>query len=52
MSKKIIKKEGGEIYCYGVLQDNSNFEVHCDNELYDGIYANGNPKNDGRGFSS
>ena len=52
MSKTIIKKKDGEVWCYGVLQDNSNFDVICDNEAYDGIYANGNPKNDGGGFSS
>ena len=33
----------GDVDCYGVVRDNSNFYIVCDNEEYDGIWADGNP---------
>lgn len=34
------------VECYGQLEWNSNFQVICQDELYDGIYADGNPDPD------
>ena len=31
------RKDGGTIHCYGVIEEDSNFHVVCDNEDYDGI---------------
>ena len=33
----------GDIDCYGELRDDSNFYIVCENEEYDGIWADGNP---------
>ncbi len=39
MSADYIYKRpnGGTTYCYGDIQEDSNFEVVCDDENYDGI---------------
>jgi hypothetical protein len=31
------KKNGGTIYCYGNIEEDSNFYVVCDNEYFDGV---------------
>ncbi len=46
--KTIIKKPGGEIWCYGDVKWDSNFDVVCYDELHDSIILgledeNGNP---------
>ena len=31
------RKDGGEIHCYGHVEEDSNFSLACDNEEYDTI---------------
>ena len=33
------RKDGGQTYCYGSIEDDSNFEVVCEDEYNDGIWA-------------
>ena len=33
------KPYGGVIYCYGECEPYQNFDIACDNENYDGIWA-------------
>ena len=35
------RKDGGETTCYGLVEEDSNFEVVCEDEELDGIYADG-----------
>lgn len=34
---------GVETECYGTLEDNSNFQVVCEDEEDDGVWCDGNP---------
>jgi hypothetical protein len=34
-----------DVDCYGEVQPNSNFYLVCEDEEYDGIWADGNPEN-------
>lgn len=52
IDKVIIKYKGQKVYCYGKVRDDSNFEVVCDDEWHDGIYANGNPESDDYTFKN
>jgi hypothetical protein len=47
-----IEYRGRIIECYGELQDNSNFQVCCEDEYEDGIWADGNPGSADWSFSS
>jgi len=31
------RKDGGTIYCFGKIEEDSNFHIVCDDEMYDGI---------------
>lgn len=33
------RKDGGQTYCYGSIEWDSNFSVVCDNEYLDGIWC-------------
>lgn len=33
------RKDGGTTHCYGKIEEDSNFEITCDNEYKDGIAA-------------
>lgn len=33
------RKDGGTTYCYGEVREDSNFVIHCDNELDDGVWC-------------
>lgn len=33
------RPNGGTTYCYGEIEEDSNFEIVCDNEDYDGCAA-------------
>ena len=33
------RKDGGRTLCFGKIEEDSNFEVICDNEAFDGIAA-------------
>lgn len=33
------RKDGGTTYCYGTVEETSNFAITCDNEFNDGIYT-------------
>lgn len=35
------RKDGGNTTCYGLVEEDSNFEVVCEDEALDGIYADG-----------
>jgi len=37
-----MKKIDG-VECYGKLEDDSNFELVCEDEEHDGVWCNGNP---------
>lgn len=34
-----LRKDGGETYCYGTVEEDSNFEISCANPAYDGVAA-------------
>ena len=34
-----IRKNGKETWCYGVIEENSNFAVVCDDENQDGVWC-------------
>lgn len=40
----IVPFEGREVECYGVLNEDSNFEVVCEDEADDFIWCDGNPE--------
>ena len=44
--KHIVKFRGTEVECYGLLEENSNFEVMCDDEEDDSIWCEGNTETD------
>ena len=44
--KHIVKFRGTEVECYGLLEENSNFEVVCDDEEDDSIWCEGNTETD------
>lgn len=44
MPLKITAKDGTIVDCYGELQDDSNFEVVCEDEEFDSCWCDGNPK--------
>ena len=44
--KHMVKVEGYEVECYGLLEENSNFEVVCDDEEDDSIWCEGNTETD------
>ena len=46
LKRTIVEIEDAKIDCFGNVMDDSNFEIVCENEDYDGIYANGNPNRD------
>jgi hypothetical protein len=37
------RKNGGTTHCYGILKEDSNFFVVCDNEHLDGVWAERDP---------
>ena len=39
----IVPFEGRNVQCYGELEENSNFEVVCEDEADDFIWCDGNP---------
>ena len=39
----VITYHEQEIYCYGKLQESSNFEVVCADESLDDVWCDGNP---------
>lgn len=40
LDKHVYKrKDGGETWCYGTIQEDSNFSVVCEDEYNDGIWA-------------
>lgn len=43
---------GVETECYGALEWNSNFQVVCEDEEDDGVWANGNPASDDGSFDT
>jgi len=49
---QIIQYNDGEVYCYGELDEISNFEVVCENEEDDDTWCNGNPDSEDGIFSS
>ena len=49
--KHMVKVEGYEVECYGLLEENSNFEVVCDDEEDDSIWCEGNTET-GEPFTS
>ena len=49
--KHTVKVEGYEVECYGLLEENSNFEVVCDDEEDDSIWCEGNTET-GEPFTS
>ena len=49
--KHMVKVEGYEVECYGLLEENSNFEVVCDEEEDDSIWCEGNTET-GEPFTS
>jgi predicted AlkP superfamily phosphohydrolase/phosphomutase len=36
---KYKRADGDEVYCYGKIEEDSNFSIVCDDEDYDGIAA-------------
>ena len=44
--KHMVKVAGYEVECYGLLEENSNFEVVCDDEEDDSIWCGGNTETD------
>tara|TARA_R100001510_G_C7617916_1_gene179570 strand:+ start:120 stop:377 length:258 start_codon:yes stop_codon:yes gene_type:complete len=34
-----VKPDGGEIWCYGSIEFDSNFQLCCDDEDFDGVVA-------------
>ena len=45
------RKDGGTTHCYGDASlPDSNFDVACEDEMLDGVYALGNPDNVIDGF--
>ena len=42
----LVKHNGFEVQCYGDLEDDSNFEVVCEDESEDSTWAEGNPITD------
>ena len=44
--KHMVKVAGYEVECYGLLEENSNFEVVCDDEEDDSIWCEGNTETD------
>ena len=49
--KHMVKVAGYEVECYGILEENSNFEVVCDDEEDDSIWCEGNTET-GEPFTS
>ena len=39
-NKTVIHYEGAEVWCYGPMAVDANVSVVCDDEGFDGIYAN------------
>lgn len=39
----IVHHNGIDVECYGELEDDSNFEVVCEDEMDDGIWCEGRP---------
>lgn len=50
--KTVIKYKGQEVFCYGDVRPDSNFQIICVDEAKDGIYANGNPDDELNGFKN
>lgn len=38
------RKDGGTTYCYGKVEETSNFSIVCDNEYKDGIFTDNDPE--------
>lgn len=36
------RKDGGTTQCYGTVQEDSNFDIVCDDEFNDGTYTDNN----------
>jgi hypothetical protein len=51
MKEHIVKFRGTEVECYGLLEENSNFEVVCEDENDDSIWCEGNTET-GEPFTS
>lgn len=50
MAQSHVRIDG--VDCYGQVRDNSNFYICCEDEEYDGIWADGNPDSEDHTFSS
>ena len=48
MSRKKIQN----VDCYGEVKPDTSFIICCDNEDYDGVYADGNPNDEDYEFSN
>ena len=44
--KHIVKFRGTEVECYGLLEENSNFDVVCEDEYHDACWCEGNTDTD------
>lgn len=42
----IVHHNGADIECYGELEDDSNFNIVCENEADDDVWCNGHPYGD------
>ena len=40
---KYARKDGGHTFCYGELCEDSNFDIVCEDEEYDGIWPMRDP---------
>jgi hypothetical protein len=48
MNVKIVNR----VECYGELRWDSNFQIVCDDEYYDGVWVEGNPYSEDYSFRS
>lgn len=39
----VVHYEGRDVECYGTLEEDSNFDVVCDDECDDSVWTDGNP---------
>ena len=38
----VVHYKGNDVECYGILEEDSNFSVICENEEYDDVWTEGN----------
>lgn len=46
-AKHVVQYEGREVVCYGRLEEDSNFNVVCDDECDDDVWCVGDPISSG-----